>query len=65
MSDLLETKVTTYLISNDLKPCLGCGKPTYQIDIYSEARFCSDECTNKFYREVVNEAEMIYLTHNE
>lgn len=29
--------------------CLICGKPTKYIDIYSEGRFCSDECLEEFY----------------
>ena len=29
-----------------------CGKATEFIEIYSEARFCSEKCMNKFYDEL-------------
>lgn len=60
MSEFLETKSSTYLISNELKPCFECGKTTNRIDIYSEQYFCSDECMNKFDRRLVVEIETMY-----
>lgn len=32
-------------------PCIICGKPTKNVEIYSEGYFCSEECMNKFYDE--------------
>lgn len=38
-------------------PCLVCGEPTRFVDISSEARFCSDECMNKFYERLYENEE--------
>lgn len=32
--------------------CLTCGIPTKYIEVCSESHFCSDECVNKFYKQV-------------
>lgn len=32
--------------------CLACGTPTKYIEVCSEAHFCSDECVDKFYKQV-------------
>lgn len=37
--------------SEEKKPCVMCGEETEFIEIYSEGRFCSEECMNKFYDE--------------
>ena len=38
--------------SKEKKPCVMCGKETEFIEIYSEGRFCSEECISKFYNEL-------------
>lgn len=45
------------LLSKTSKRCLICGEPTEYIDIASEARFCSDECMDEFYRRLVENEE--------
>ncbi len=32
--------------------CLTCGTPTKYVEVCSEAHFCSDECVDKFYKQV-------------
>lgn len=39
------------IISKTKKLCLMCGKMTDKIGVYSEGRFCSEECLEKFYEE--------------
>lgn len=34
------------------KPCMLCGKPTKYIEVFTEQHFCSDECVDRFYREM-------------
>lgn len=57
MSGFLKTKATTYLVSNEFKPCFECKELANKIDIYSEQYFCSDECVNEFYKREVDKAE--------
>lgn len=59
MNEMKTTQVTTYLLSKDERPCCRCGKLTNQIEIYTESRFCSDSCTNEFYRTEVDKAESL------
>lgn len=60
MSEMKTTKTTTYLLSEESNPCVWCGELTNQIEIYTEARFCSDTCTNEFYRIEVDKAESMH-----
>lgn len=40
------------MIGTEEKACLTCGTPTRYIEVCSEAHFCSDECVDKFYKQV-------------
>lgn len=42
------------MIGTEEKGCLVCGTSTKYIEVCSEAHFCSDECVNKFYKQVDN-----------
>lgn len=47
----------THMKDNDMigtegKDCLICGTPAKYIEVCSEAHFCSDECVDKFYKQV-------------
>ena len=54
--EFLDTESARYLISDTNKPCTTCGKLTNQIEITTEARFCSDKCCEKWYTEVYKPA---------
>lgn len=50
--DLLSYKAKyddSYIISNEHKPCIMCGKPTNIIEVCSEGYFCSLKCEHEFY----------------
>lgn len=40
------------MIGTEECKCLTCGTPTKYIEVCSEAHFCSDECIDKFYKQV-------------
>ena len=40
-----------FILSEEEKPCLVCGKPTKQIEIHFECRICSGECCIKLCNE--------------
>lgn len=40
------------MIGNEKCGCFVCGTPTKYIEVCSEAHFCSDECVDKFYKQV-------------
>ena len=40
------------MIGDEEQGCLICGTPTKYIEVCSEAHFCSDECVDKFYKQV-------------
>lgn len=40
------------MVGDTEKGCLMCGAPTKYIEIVSEGCFCSDECVDKFYKEL-------------
>ena len=50
-ADFIKTDITTYMMSEWKKPCFVCGQDTRLVEIYSEKRICSDECTDCFYNE--------------
>ena len=60
-SDVFTTGVATYLIGNNEKPCLSCQKPTVFVEMCSHGHFCSDECTNTFYKELQEKLKRIEL----
>lgn len=45
------TKETEYLIGKQTGLCINCQKPTYFVDICSEARICCEKCEKEFYRK--------------
>jgi hypothetical protein len=61
-SVLIEDKTGFYILTNDIQPCLICGKPSNRIDVYSEGRFCGEKCEKKFYENLkkVEETKEIY-----
>lgn len=46
-----------YIISEEYKPCVMCGKPINIIEVCSEGHFCSKECENKFMEEMIKHNE--------
>lgn len=51
-SDIKQTEFSTYLVDDEAEPCRYCGNPAYLIDIYIEARVCSEECCKKYYKQI-------------
>ena len=43
----------TLIKSKEMKECIVCGQPTYYIDYICEGRICSNECSEKFYNELI------------
>lgn len=49
--DRFSTKETDYLIGKQTGPCINCQKPTYFVDVYSEARICCEKCEKEYYKK--------------
>lgn len=41
----------------DYVECVMCHEPTRFVEIYSEGRFCSDECMDAFYDRFAKDIE--------
>ena len=65
MNDILITERTTYLITEELKPCLMCKTPTNLVDVYSEARMCSDECVKALDKSVARMEKIFRMEGDE
>lgn len=44
-----------FLRTKNELPCIMCSAPTLFVDIYSEGRFCSEACCDKFYKQISEE----------
>lgn len=53
----IRTPHVDILVCDDARPCIMCGEPTEFVDVFSEGRFCSDECMDEFYRRLVENEE--------
>ena len=51
INNRFKTKKTDYLIGKQTGSCIICKKPTYFVDIYSEARICCEKCEKEFYKK--------------